>query len=161
MDYDGDTSEEFTTQLGVLPKANVLVFDFGARGGARDRWAEKLKASCKSLSIFRIGGDVMAASPEETLQSIKKIFRSDGIQVNASGMRSRALEVLGQKRYFEEFLESWNKCKGDGVKGLSLLWGNGMGDLANGWDILARGEVGPEQGLVFDLGKGNSIPSRM
>ncbi|RDW75571.1 hypothetical protein BP5796_06392 [Coleophoma crateriformis] len=152
MKYDADEGEDFTAQLGVDPDAHLILCDFGARGGAQDRWAGKLKALCKSMSIFRIGGEVVATNPEETLQAFMKSSQSEGIQINASDMRVHALRVLGEKRYFEEFLDAWQKCKSVGVKGLNLRWGKGMEDLAGGWDKLASGEIGPDQGLVFDLG---------
>ncbi|RDW82236.1 hypothetical protein BP6252_03348 [Coleophoma cylindrospora] len=151
MKYDADEGEDFMAQLGIDSNAKLILCDFGARDGAQDRWAGKLKALCKSRSIFIIGSEVVATNPEDTLQALKEIAQSEGIQINASHMRAHALKVLGEKRYFEEFLDAWKKCKSGGVKGLNLLWGKGMEDLAAGWDRLARGEIGPDQGLVFDL----------
>jgi hypothetical protein len=62
------------------------------------------------------------------------------------------MKIFGEEKYFEDFLKEWKQCKaGGGFKGLKLVWGSGMGDVGKGWEKLYRGEVGPDEGLVFTL----------
>lgn len=37
------------------------------------------------------------------------------------------------------------------VDGLGLVWGKGMQDVEKGWERLCKGEVGPTEGLVFEM----------
>lgn len=152
LNYNEDANSDLATKLGVDAETKVIIADFGARGGAADRWADKLKGSPKTLQIFSVGGEVVAVSPEVMMQKFVQIMQTERIQINASGMRSQALEKIGGKRYFEEVLKEWNKWKDEGgVKGLKLVWGEGMDDVGKGWEKLYKGEVGPDEGLVFEL----------
>jgi len=62
------------------------------------------------------------------------------------------MDILGERKYFEGFLKEWNLLKErGGVKGLRLIWGEGMDDAAKGWKRLCGGEVGPDEGLLYEL----------
>jgi hypothetical protein len=75
--------------------------------------------------------------------------------VNASGLRDAGISILREEKYFDDFFNDWNQCKaGGGFKGLKLVWGEGMEELGKGWEKLCKGEVGPDEGLVFSLGNG-------
>lgn len=67
--------------------------------------------------------------------------------------------ILGHKTYFEELLTEWKMYREGGVqKGLQLVWGKGMDDVGKGWERLYKGEVGPDEGLVFELDNIYSSP---
>jgi hypothetical protein len=73
----------------------------------------------------------------------------------ASDLRLQAKPIAGEKKYFEGFSKDWKVCKENGVvKGLDLVWGDGMEDVGKAWERLCKGEVGPSGGLVFTLNHG-------
>jgi hypothetical protein len=72
--------------------------------------------------------------------------------INASGLRSQAYEAIGARKYFEEAEAAWKSWKASGlVKGLKLVWEEGIEDVGKGWDRLCKGYVPAEEGLVFLL----------
>jgi len=74
------------------------------------------------------------------------------LRVNASLLRDQGMAVLGERRYFEDFMTNWNSFKAQGgVKGLNLVWGNGMDGIKAGWESLLKEEIGPDKGLVYKL----------
>ncbi|KAE8453068.1 hypothetical protein EG329_012255 [Mollisiaceae sp. DMI_Dod_QoI] len=150
LTYNAD-SGDLTLELGLQPDSKVVVCDFGARGNAPARWVAKLHPSYSELVQLDVGGEVVPDSPEKVTD--KYMGRPAGaLMLNASGLRSQAMAIMGEKRYFEDFLKEWNAFKAQGgVKGLGLVWGNGMGDVKKGWESLYKGEVGPHQGLVYKL----------
>ncbi|KAL5320119.1 hypothetical protein ACEPPN_013181 [Leptodophora sp. 'Broadleaf-Isolate-01'] len=152
LKYDADTNHDIGIEVGVDADSKVIVIDFGARGGAADRWAEKLKKSSKSVTLLGVGGEVVADSQEVTTQKMARRIKARRMQVNTSGMRSQVVGILGYKTYFEEFLGEWKLYREEGVpKRLQLVWGKGMDDVGKGWERLYKGEIGPDEGLVFEL----------
>ncbi|KFY16964.1 hypothetical protein V492_00973 [Pseudogymnoascus sp. VKM F-4246] len=159
LTYDADDDHDIGVEVGADADSNVVVVDFGARGGAADRWAAKLRKSSKSVTLLGVGGEVTAESQEVTTQKMVKRIASGRMQVNTSGMRSQAVGILGHKTYFEELLTEWRMYREGGVpKGLQLVWGKGMDDVGKGWERLYKGEVGPDEGLVFELDNIYSSP---
>ena len=154
LSYDAD-SKDLGVELGLDAKSKIVIVEFGARGGAPDRWASKLRQSYSNVVQLRVGGEVVADSPEKTTEKFMMNMQKFGhlkTQVNASGMRTDAMKKLGEKRYFEEFLKEWNACKEAGVvKGFHLVWEQGMDELAKCWEKLYKGEFGPDEGFLFVL----------
>ncbi|KIM94450.1 hypothetical protein OIDMADRAFT_149480 [Oidiodendron maius Zn] len=151
--YDSD-SRDLGAELALDADSKIIIVDFGSRGGAADRWADKLRQSYKNVALLGVGVEVVADSPEKTTEKILSNLRTPNLktQVNASEMRSQAMKIMGEKSYFKDFWEEWNLCKEGGVvKGLRLVWGQGMDDLAKAWETLYKGEFGPDEGFVFDL----------
>ena len=152
LTYNAD-SGGLAAELGLKTNSKIIVCDFGSRDGAAGRWAQKLKQSHPNTMWIGVGGEVVADSPETTMQKFMASIGGSRIQVNASGMRTQGMEVLGEKEYFEKFLKEWKDFKkAGGFKGLHLVWGEGMESVGKGWEKLYKGEVGPDEGLVFDLG---------
>ncbi|KFY92512.1 hypothetical protein V498_04903 [Pseudogymnoascus sp. VKM F-4517 (FW-2822)] len=159
LTYDADDDHDIGVEVGADADSKVVVVDFGARGGAADRWAEKLRKSSKSVTLLGVGGEVAAESQEVTTQKMVKRMAAGRMQVNTSGMRSQAVGILGHKTYFEELLTEWRTYRERGVpKGLQLVWGKGMDDVGKGWERLYKGKVGPDEGLVFELDNIYSSP---
>ncbi|KAI1362103.1 hypothetical protein F5Y08DRAFT_285156 [Xylaria arbuscula] len=132
----------------------VVLFDFGGRAGVAQKWAGALSAQFKEELLF-----VGVGSPVVDPKVLPAVFAAMAgpappfktTRVNAGDMRRRAMKAVGEKRYWAEEAESWEKFRKDGIKGLRMNWGEGMGDVVKGWDRLARGEVLPSEGLVYKL----------
>ncbi|KAG0652107.1 hypothetical protein D0Z07_1038 [Hyphodiscus hymeniophilus] len=151
LTYDAD-SDDLAKELGLEANSKVVVCDFGSRGVAAGRWVTKLKQSYEDVLWVGVGGEVVPDSPEKVTEKFMAGMTSSMIQVNASGMRTQAMVALGEKEYFEDFLKHWTGFKmAGGFKGLRLVWGEGMEAVGKGWEKLCKGEVGPDEGLVFDL----------
>jgi hypothetical protein len=154
MLYDACDSD-LQTGLNLDASTRVIMCDFGARGGAASRWADKLRDT-HHVTLVGVGSEPMAETPEQTTAkflSARQAFVGRKYDVNASALRSQAMEILGDKQYFLDFMQEWNQFKGQGgIAKLRLVWGEGMGDVAKGWERLCKGEVGPDEGLVFSLG---------
>lgn len=152
LNYDADSTSDLAAELGLDSASKIVICDFGARDSAANRWTEKLKLTYENTLFIGVGGEVVPDTPEKTMEKFIAGMSSMKIQINASGMRSQAMKILGEKKYFEDFLKEWKLCKEGGIiKGLRLTWGEGMDDVAKGWKKLYKGEVAPEEGLVFTL----------
>ena len=152
LKYDADSTSDLATELGLNANSKIVICDFGSRGAAANRWAEILKQTYKNVIYLGIGGEVVADTPEKTTEKFMARVTSMMIQVNASGLRSQAMKILGEKKYFEDFLKEWklHKERG-GFHGLRLVWGEGMEAVGKGWEKIYKGEVGPDEGMVFAL----------
>jgi hypothetical protein len=121
------------------------------------RWAGRLKENYENVMLLRVGGEVVPDNPEKALEKVMELGKTATPILNASGLRDAAITILGEERYFNDFYRDWNQCKAGGVvKGLKLVWGEGMKELGNGWERLYKGEVEPDEGLVFALGNDRS-----
>lgn len=154
LTYDTD-SGDVTSELGLHEDSKIVLCDFGARGGAAERWADKLSQSHKDVVQLGIGGEVAAISPEQATTLIIARMKGGGNAkptINASAIKHQATQIVGEQQYFDDFWREFAAFKEQGaVKGLRLFWGHGMDDVGKGWERLYKGEVGPDEGLVFDL----------
>lgn len=62
LTYNADDDHDIGVENGVDADSKVVVVDSGARGGAADRWAEKLRKSSKSVTLLGVRGEVIADS---------------------------------------------------------------------------------------------------
>lgn len=151
LTYEAD-SGDLTTELELHPESSLVICDFGGRDNAAERWTAKLHPSHSKIVKVYCSGPVKTASPEKISEEFGEMVKEGRILLNASGLRSQGMEILGEKKYFEEFLKAWEDFKAQGgIKGLDLVWGSGMDDWKKGWEDLATGRVGPDQGLVYKL----------
>ncbi|KAI0397002.1 hypothetical protein F5Y17DRAFT_28039 [Xylariaceae sp. FL0594] len=141
----------------------VVIFDFGGRAGAGLRWAGALSTNNNDASsspketntnplYVGVGFEIYKPSDAEAiLAAAPPPLPFKVVRLNADDMRRRAIKKVGEKTYFAEEAESWDRFQKEGIKGLTITWGEGMDDLAKGWDILAKGEVLPSEGLAYKL----------
>ncbi|KAH7407638.1 hypothetical protein BKA64DRAFT_597393 [Cadophora sp. MPI-SDFR-AT-0126] len=153
--YDID-SGDLTSELGLHEDSKIVICDFGARGGASERWAAKLNATHEEVVQLGIGGECVPITPQQATASFVTRHKAGGDAkptINASAVKDQAMEILGEQKYFDELWKTFGAFKEQGaVKGMKLTWGHGMADVGKGWERLYKGEVGPDEGLVFDLG---------
>ncbi|CAJ2513068.1 Uu.00g011870.m01.CDS01 [Anthostomella pinea] len=142
--------------LGADPKDlrddKVVIFDFGGRGGAPAKWAAALQPAVAELLFVAIGGEVSDPGKDDGTAAGKPPAPPfEMVQANADDMRSAAMGKVGERAYFEGLGASWVTMREEGVKGFKVRWGEGMVDVREGWDELARGRVRPDEGLAFKL----------
>ncbi|KAK3339727.1 hypothetical protein B0T25DRAFT_586309 [Lasiosphaeria hispida] len=131
--------------------AKVVLVNFGARGDAADRWADALRHKSRRFRVVLVGGDPDATTRGD-LAGRAADPSSGVVQVNAGGLRETAVAKLGAAAFFSGQDAAWEQFKANGVvPGLSLSWGRGIDALQEGWNALAKGEYGPEVGLVYEL----------
>ena len=151
MTYDSDT-DDLGLELGLTSSSKVVVCEFGSRGGAGERWANKLRKSHDNVVQLIVAGDNVPDSPEKATERFLARTKSGAVVFNASKARDQAINVVGERRYLEEFLKEFWLFKERGlVKGLHMIWGEGMEDVGRGWEKLCKGEVKSDHGLVFSL----------
>lgn len=75
------------------------------------------------------------------------------VQMNMSGIRDRAIELLGAEKVFDEGQIYWEGfMKRGGLEGMRLEWGSGIGGnegLEGGWTRLCEQAVPSDVGMVF------------
>lgn len=153
LDYAAD-SQYLATRLAPTADTKIVICDFGARDAAAARWTENLQRTIQNVILISIGGEVLPDDSAKTTEKYMKRVQSSltTAQVNASGIRDAVIGLLGEKEYFTSAAKAWDEYKKTlPATGMRLIWGEGMQELGNGWEKLCRGEVGPEDGLVFDL----------
>ncbi|TGJ76821.1 hypothetical protein E0Z10_g10818 [Xylaria hypoxylon] len=150
------TSEDpATVSIEGLNKANagkLVVFDFGGRAGVAPRWTTALAQRHEDLLFVGVGSGLLDPSAVGAMfakMAVKPPYRA--VRVGADDMRRRAMKQVGEEKYWAEEARSWEGFRRDGIKGLGVTWGEGMGDVIKGWDRLAKGEVLPSEGLVYKL----------
>ncbi|KAF8850639.1 hypothetical protein BDZ45DRAFT_769495 [Acephala macrosclerotiorum] len=147
-----DDSGDLDLELDLAADTKVVVVEFGSRGEAAARWADKLRQSHENVVQLIVAGEVVKETPEEALEKFKARAKTGATVFNASAARVQAINVLDEKRYSEELLKGWAIFKELGlVKGLTMIWGEGMEDVRKGWEKLCKGDVKSDQGLVFCL----------
>ncbi|KAI0967557.1 hypothetical protein F4678DRAFT_246324 [Xylaria arbuscula] len=129
----------------------VVIFDFGGREGVATRWAAALAQPYPDLLFVGVGSGILHPNAVgAVLAGAGKIPPYKAVRANAGDMRRRAMARVGEETYWAEG-RSWERFRREGIKGLRMAWGEGMGDVIKGWDRLARGEVLPSEGLVYKL----------
>lgn len=147
---------DLSNVLDLKEDTKIVLCDFGARGGAADRWAEALRKSHENVIVMGIGGELAPVSNEEATKNfLERGQKGAGLKnfrINASGLRSQAFEAVGQRKYDEDCEAEWRRWKEAGlVKGLEVVWGAGMDDFGKAWSRLCNSGVSPAEGLVFSL----------
>ncbi|KAK3380556.1 hypothetical protein B0T24DRAFT_523091 [Lasiosphaeria ovina] len=147
--YD-DMADAAPTAAASASKKIVLV-NFGARGDAGEKWMEALRARCERLQVVVVGSEPVAKA-RRVLSSLTQEEGSGVVQANAGGLREKAIALLSAAVYLPQQTAAWEGFKAEGaVPGLRLEWGQGLDALSHGWDRLAKGEYGPEVGLVYEV----------
>jgi hypothetical protein len=153
LTYNAD-SDDLGHQLGLKSDTKIVVSDFGARDGAADRWAANLRENYTDVVQLQAAGEFTNDSPEETTKKFLARLKVEGYKagINASAIRQQAMDLVGEQKYFDDFAKLWHSVKKGGwIKGMGLVWGEGMEDFGRGWERLYKGEVPPAGGLVFSL----------
>jgi hypothetical protein len=100
--------------------------------------------------MLGVGSEATEVTPADVLAGFQK---SGGLStlVNAIDLRLSAMKLEGEAKYFDGLEEGWNSLREKGFQGLRIRWGTSMEDIAKGWDQISKGELKPEEGLVFLL----------
>ncbi|KAI1283550.1 hypothetical protein F5Y07DRAFT_155853 [Xylaria sp. FL0933] len=148
------TSAEPTSIVGEREK-KIVLFDFGGRAGVAHRWAAALAthlADSNRLLFVGVGSAILEPSTVGVaLAGMAQTPPYKAVRVNAGDMRRRAIARVGEAAYWDEEARSYEGFRRDGIKGLRMVWGEGMEDVIKGWERLAKGEVLPSEGLVYKL----------
>jgi Protein of unknown function (DUF2855) len=150
----GADSGDLGQQLGLEPDTKIAVIDVGSRDATGDRWAVKLQKTYKDVVQIQVAGECKTQTPDEATAGFLARKKVEGYKaiINASALRTQAMDKIGKGRYYRDFAKVWDSVKTGGyIKGLRLVWGEGMEDLGRGWEKLYRGEVGADEGLIFSL----------
>ncbi|KUJ10978.1 uncharacterized protein LY89DRAFT_723476 [Mollisia scopiformis] len=152
LTYDSDSDNNLDAKLDLKADSKILLVEFGSRGEAGNRWEDKFREEGRNVEQLIVAGEVVAESPEKANERFKKRTERGASVFNASIVRGKAIEVLGEKRFFEELMREWKVFKEGGlVESLRLVWGEGMEGVGKGWERLCEGGVSADQGLVFSL----------
>lgn len=151
LTYEAD-SGDLDHELGLTSDSKVLICEFGSRGGAGQRWEKKLSQTNENVVQLVMAGEVIKESPEKATERFLARSKIAASVFNASDALTEAIQVLGEKRYFEELIKEWSSFKErEPVKGFHMVWGKGLEDVGKGWEKLCKGEVGADESLVFSL----------
>ncbi|KAK7741995.1 hypothetical protein SLS53_004579 [Cytospora paraplurivora] len=157
-EYDEVVSTEETPEevlASVDRGARVILVDFGGRGNIAQKWAGAISKTHNNFLLVQVGAEVSEVSSSEVLaglqqlQSVKPVYES--VQVNASDMRDRAMEKVGELQYFQGLQKAWENSSETPIKGFKISWGDSMEDVKKGWDLLSTGGLKPNEGLVYVL----------
>ncbi|KAK3358739.1 hypothetical protein B0T25DRAFT_74001 [Lasiosphaeria hispida] len=155
LEYEdvGKAGFDLEAALGGRPEKVVLI-NLDTRTDALEQWSTALRQKTDRLQI------ILYAAPQDDATGQFKgefvAFASDpesGVTiVNAGGLREGAIAKFGQEAFFGGVDAAWEKFKADGaVPGLGLAWHQGLESLCEEWGALAKGERGPDVGLLFEL----------
>ncbi|KAK7215076.1 hypothetical protein V2G26_003079 [Clonostachys chloroleuca] len=140
---------EFLPELGVDPAEKVILVDFGGRAGLGQKWTSVIAPAYKNFLLFLVGSELSEVSQANALKALAVQKPDFAIQVNASDMREEAIKRVGEAEYLAGLSNAVKSVQSAGINGLKVIWGEGMEDAARGWDRLAKGDVGADEGLAF------------
>ncbi|KAF2033283.1 hypothetical protein EK21DRAFT_86395 [Setomelanomma holmii] len=136
----------------------IVLLDFGAREGAAETWRNVLSTSHIPFQLVTIGGEVKVQDPEAARKRLASLQTLN--IVHASLLREKGIEIGGEK-YFDEFYKAFDEFKGK-VRGMRLVWGEGLEGWRDGWEAFCRDEIRANTGLVYRvshvLGKNLGLP---
>ncbi|KAI1504595.1 hypothetical protein F5X99DRAFT_423443 [Biscogniauxia marginata] len=135
----------------------IAVFEFGGRDGAAARWALALQERYARVQFVGVGSELPSEEEEGRGGEARgrppptHVGRARLVRANTDDMRRRAIEKVGEGEFYRGLESSWRELRGKGFEGFRVVWGEGMEDVRRGWERLGRGEVGPDEGLVFKV----------
>ncbi|KAI5926290.1 hypothetical protein F4810DRAFT_589456 [Camillea tinctor] len=142
-------------RLGAGAGDKVAVFEFGGRGAAAAAWTAALQEARERVQFVSLGSaqprgedlakEKMQGPPPTHVGRVPIVF------ANADDLRLSGIAKDGEAQFYKGMDESWAKLREEGFKGFRVTWGEGMEDVKKGWDRLNRGDLGPEEGLVFKV----------
>ncbi|SPO05444.1 uncharacterized protein DNG_08131 [Cephalotrichum gorgonifer] len=132
--------------------ARVVIVDFGAADPVIESLASDAGKIAASVTVIAVGHEAKVYSDEE-IQAHAVLHKTLGkVQLNASGLRDRAMETLGPEKFFRSLDEDWVRCyEEEGLGRLELRELSGVeGDqgVKGAWDDLCSGNVPPNVGIV-------------
>ena len=92
---------------------------------------------------------------DELREAYASIQALGKIQSNASTTRDTAIELDGPDAFFDRMNQRWKQWLDDRastVSDLRLVWGKGVAGtegIYGGWERLTKGDVRPEEALVY------------
>ncbi|KAI0126063.1 hypothetical protein BJ170DRAFT_685306 [Xylariales sp. AK1849] len=146
-----DSPTDILSGFKIDSTEKVMMIDFGGRAGVGAKWASAISGAHSNFQTIGVGNEIEEATQDEVLKSFAAKAGSKAVSVNADDMRNRAIEKVGEKRYFDDLEAEWDAYKKAGIKGFKVTWGDSMEDVKQGWDKLCKGEATPDVGLVYVL----------
>ncbi|KAK4224232.1 hypothetical protein QBC38DRAFT_485918 [Podospora fimiseda] len=153
--YEDVDKEDLDAKLGIVDgkKNKIVLVEFGARGDAPARWAKALQeqTSEEILVTLVIGADPLGKGRSEL--AAKTMDPTSGVyQVNAGGLRDRAIGAIGLEEYWKQQDEAGEEYKqSEAVKSVKIQRGKGIEGWKEGWDALAGGEYGADVAMVYEF----------
>ncbi|KAF7591850.1 hypothetical protein BBP40_001047 [Aspergillus hancockii] len=150
-----DVDQAVPWLTGLQPRKLVIV-DFGARGDALVRLRKLIRYNavlqCCQVVIIQVGSQQKVYTHQEMLDARTAMQALGKIQFNASGVQDTAIETEGAEMFFTRMNERWEHWLGDrtaAIPDMRLAWGKGVAGIEEGWERLTKGEVRPEEALVY------------
>ncbi|KAE8363612.1 hypothetical protein BDV27DRAFT_165322 [Aspergillus caelatus] len=144
--------------VGLEP-SKLVIIDYGARDNALLRLRELVQShealqSCKVVIIL-VGGQQKVYTEDELREVYASMHALGAIRSNASTTRDTAIELDGPEAFFDKMDQRWKQWLDDRaatVPDMRLVWGKGVAGtegMYGGWERLTKGEVRPEEALVY------------
>lgn len=132
----------------VVEDRNLLLIDFGGRGGAGVKWAATLKPVYPHLRFAMIGVEVVEGS---TADAVKTGIGLGGVPFNFSQLRDVVIKNTGEAEYFEAVDQSLKNFMQNNIPGLETRWGEGMEAVIEGYEAFCTSSVWPNVALVYKV----------
>ncbi|KAL2829577.1 hypothetical protein BJY01DRAFT_254982 [Aspergillus pseudoustus] len=161
VDYTSLDTEEVAQWIAALKPAKILVIDFGSRDGGFEA-AHKLVSQDEVLAkaefvTVNIGYQQKVYTMSDVGAALASAAEHSKIQFNTSPVIEAILPVQGATKLFaglEKAWDHWLENREAAAPDLQLVWGEGVvGEkgIEGAWTRLTRGEVKPEEALVFRI----------
>ncbi|GAB1195846.1 hypothetical protein APSETT444_005111 [Aspergillus pseudonomiae] len=153
-----DVDQAVPWLVGLKP-SKLVIIDYGARDNVLLRLRELVQThvalqNCKVV-IIQVGGQQKVYTADELREAYASIQALGKIQSNASTTRDTAIELDGPDAFFDRMNQRWKQWLDDRastVSDLRLVWGQGVAGtegIYGGWERLTKGDVRPEEALVY------------
>ncbi|KAB8236846.1 uncharacterized protein BDW43DRAFT_307861 [Aspergillus alliaceus] len=145
--------------LARLEPSKLVVIDCDAPGDVLVQLRDLVQAHPEIQSakfvIILVSGQQKVYTEADNRDWSTAIQQLGKIQSNASGAQDAAIEPDGPKEYFTRIHRRWEQWLDDRastVPDRRLVWGKGVTGtegLDGGWDRLTKGDVRPDEALVY------------
>ncbi|EME80847.1 uncharacterized protein MYCFIDRAFT_215761 [Pseudocercospora fijiensis CIRAD86] len=148
VQYSSLTSPATTSWLNAHAPSRIIILDFTSRGNSLNELLSLLKTNLPGVktTVLGIGGEPKAHSPSELAELAKtRAAMSERVQMNMSGIRDTALDLIGAETYFQDRYAAWDAFVGrGGLNGMRLEWLQGISGqegLEGAWSRLSEGKM--------------------
>ena len=166
VEYKDALSPDILSWIKSAKARRIVIIDMGSRDNVVEKMSNHLQRELpdKRLDIVFVGGEMKVYNSDDFEARMAQRKKLNVVPMNTSGVRTAAIKVLGEAKYFEqmsgEFQRVFNSdmARNAGhldeakVLGVNLKIGDGArgpDGIEKAWTDICNGKGGGTEGLAF------------
>jgi hypothetical protein len=164
LTYEDASHQRSVYWVKSLGVERMVIVEMGGRNNILEKFTKMVKDELPNVKVdvIFVGGEMKIPTGEEIQQQLGLFSGQAGVTpMNTSGLRSAAMEILGEDKYFEQVEGEWQKVVKDELEtnpksqvlNVKLKVGHGIkgeDGLEDTWTAICESRYGGEA-LVFHM----------